>query len=127
MPRQLSYLLVVILAGCSRTEPIPAQPHDEFGLELVFIGATEDFSSTDTAVHASRHGNLVTYRINHVSGCGYSPTSPKYSLAGDNLDLSYILHTDMDALPASPCQYTSEFRFSQDPGAKTVVFNVRSE
>ena len=127
MPRQLRYLLLVVLLGCSRTESIPAQPYDEFGLELAFISATEDFSSTDTVVQTSKHGNSITYRVSHVSGCGYSPASPKYELARDNLALSYVLRTDMDELPASPCQFTSEFRFSQDPGAKMVVFNVRPE
>ena len=147
MSKKLAYLaaLVLALGACRQQQPQQAspqsepalsptppvvqtadQPGDEFGLKFVFTGASEDLgNSSDAAVTPLKRGNSSIYGIRHMSGCGYYPASPRYELVGDTLQLSYILQTDMDALPASPCVYTSEFRFSHDPGADKVVFNVR--
>ena len=146
MGKKLAFLAAVALAlgACaqqapptdqqSSATPIPRppavqpadQPGDEFGLEFEFTDASEDIGvSASTTVTASRRGDLNIYSVRHVSGCGYYPASPRYELVGDTLKLSYVLQTDMDALPASPCTYTSEFRFSHDPGVGKAAFDVR--
>ena len=138
-----SVLMISLVASCSRTEPAPVQASsvptnqvetqapalepDEFGLELVLKSSSEDFSSTDTTVESIENGSGVTYSVSHVDGCGYNPEEPEYRLVGDTLELSYVLITNMEALPASPCQYTSEFRFKKNPGGKKATFSVRTE
>lgn len=127
MPRRICCLLVVLLLGCSRPNPIPAQPADEFGLVLIFRGSTENISSAKTTIQTLKQDGGVTYVINDVSGCGYYPSDPEYDFVGDVLELSYVLRTNVDVARASPCNYTSEFHFDVDPGASKAIFNVRSD
>ena len=138
-----SVLLIPIVASCSRTEPVPAQAApapisqvetqssavepDELGLELVFKSSSEDFSSTETTVKTTENNNGITYTVSHVDGCGYNPEEPQYDVVGNTLELSYVLVTNMEALPASPCRYTSEFRFKKNPGGSKATFSVRTE
>ena len=125
MSKLLCCLLLALVLGCSRANPIPAQPVDEFGLVLVFRGSTEDISSVGSTVQKLEKNGGVTYVINDISGCGHYPSEPKYSFVDDVLELSYVLRTDMEVVPASPCKYTSEFRFDLDPGASKAIFYVR--
>lgn len=102
-----------------------SDPVDEFGLEFRYLGCKDwpEGLPFETSIQSSVEGSSITYRVSDPAVCGYSVREPKYRLTGDALSLTYNLFTPSGDVAACLCEYKSEFRFRNNPGAPRVVFS----
>jgi hypothetical protein len=128
MSKILAIIILCTVSACASAPRANGLAPGQPTMEFKFIGCSGELSHDDsyeTTVARQNSGATTTFQVAHAATCGLDARHPSYSINGDNLDLTYEMHSQTGAIVMCDCGYRSQFTFTNLPASvKSASFHA---